>query len=144
MCFWSADGSAGAPGSERLYIREPVWNLKNVHRRYQKDWNWKLPRTFYVTSFFIEHSCSDFQKGFCKKKNVNYKQNTITHETVTFSAPFFVVAGPPVMFEKNHLVGDFPNLHPPWIQQVPLIQALEPLEDAVVAEYEDHLTNLMG
>ena len=88
MCFWSADGSAGAPGSERLYIREPVWNLKNVHRRYQKDW--KLPRTFYVTvtSFFIEHSSSDFQKGLCPKKIVNYKQTSHTKQSL-FQHIFF-------------------------------------------------------
>ena len=48
------------------------------------------------------------------------------------------------MFEKKTPgEGIFPTFTP-LKQQVPLIQALEPLEDAVVAEYEDLYTNLMG
>lgn len=112
MCFWSADGSAGAPGSERLYIREPVWNLKNVHRRYQKDWNWKLPRTFYVTSFFIEHSCSDFQKGFCKKKCQLQTKYNHTRNSHFFSTLFCCCWAPCYVWKKSSS-GGFSQPSPP-------------------------------
>eukprot|EP00434_Breviolum_minutum_P031498 symbB.v1.2.027855.t1/scaffold2872.1/size68408/6 len=93
------------------------------------------------------HSCSQDQDSSIILQDAQELRNGQKGEVI----PTLIIAGEEVESLQAYRVPTecelfgAPGSERLYIREpVPLIQALEPLEDAVVAEYEDLYTNLMG